>query len=126
MPEFKSLQQKKAGILDAIASLDPMRAGSVCEQFQRTKHKDGTLTKRGPYAMYTRKKNGKTVGKRLSQQEAPLYRRQIDLFRKFQELSAEFVETSERLADLEVVAETEGKKNSRGKSRKKPSEKSRR
>lgn len=124
MSKFMSLQQKKTEILDAIASLEPMRVGSVCEQFQSTKRKDGTVTKRGPYAMYTRKKNGKTVGKRLSKQEAPLYGKQIDRFRKFKELSVEFVETSERLADLEVVAETEGKKNSKTKSSKKSSAKS--
>lgn len=119
MSTLKMLQQKKVDVLRAIASLDPMRMGSVCEQFQRTRRKDGTIAKRGPYTMYTRKKKGKSVGKRLSEQEAPLYRDQIGLFRKFQELCGEFVETSERLADLKVAAKTEVKKNSSTKSRKK-------
>ena len=113
MSTLKALQQKKTDLLDAIASLNPMRMGSVCAQFPTTKHKDGTTSKRGPYTMYTRKKNGKPVGKRLSQKEAPLYRDQVDQFREFQGLSAKFVETSESLADLEVAAEKEGKKNSR-------------
>lgn len=110
MPTLKKLLQKKNEVLDAIAKLKPMRIGSICEQYQHTKRKDGTRTKRGPYLMYTRKKEGKTVGKRLSKEEATLYRNQIDSFREFQELSAQFVETSEQLADMEAVADTNGKK----------------
>ena len=61
MSTFKKLQQKKDEVLNFIAKLNPMRIGSVCEQYQHTKRKDGTRTKRGPYFMYTRKKEGKTV-----------------------------------------------------------------
>jgi hypothetical protein len=113
MPARKKLHQRKEEILQAIASLKPMRKGSVCRQFQRTVRKKGPDTQRGPYPMYTCKKKGKTVGKRLSQDEAVQYRAQIDAFRRFQELCREFAEVSETLADLEAPAlEEVGKKNS--------------
>ena len=48
---------------------------------------------------------------------AKLYREQIEAFRRYQQLSAELVEVSQRLADLEADAQADaqagGKKNSR-------------
>ena len=62
--------------------------------------------------MYTFKEKGKTVGKRLSRKQAPLYRAQIERFRAFEKLSRQFVGVSEKLADLEGAGGDEGKKNS--------------
>jgi len=113
MPAHRKLQHRREEILEAMASLKPMRKGSLCQQFQRTRHKKGPSTRRGPYAMYTCKKKGKTVGKRLSREKALQYRDQIDVFRHFQKLCREFVEVNEQLADFEAAApRDEGKKNS--------------
>jgi hypothetical protein len=49
-----------------------------------------------------------------TEQEAQVYRGQIEVFRRYQQLSAELVEVSQRLADLEAAGEAGGaKKNSR-------------
>ncbi len=113
MSTAKAIQKKKDEILKKIASLGPMRKGSVCEQFQFATRKDGTRNKRGPYPMYTCKKKGKTSGKRLSKENEPLFRAQIDAFRQFQILCAQFAHSSEQLADREIVGTKKGKKNSR-------------
>ena len=89
-----------------------MRRGSVCEQYQRSRRKDGTVTRRGPYAMYTLKRKGKTVGKRLAKKDLPLYRAQIERFRGYEKLAREFLEVSEQLADIEVAPGDGAKKNS--------------
>jgi len=113
MPHPKAIREKNAEILKSIASLGAMRKGSVCEQFQFSRRKDGTRLKRGPYMMYTCKKNGKTKGRRLSKENAGVYRAQIDTFREFQKLCGQLVENSEQLADMEAADVKKGKKNSR-------------
>ena len=112
MPQPKAIQEKNAKILKSIASLGAMRKGSVCEQFQFLRRKDGSRLKRGPYLMYTCKKNGKTKGKRLSKKNADVYRVQINTFREFQKLCGQFVENNEQLADIEAADGKKGKKNS--------------
>ena len=75
---------------------------------------DGSISRRGPYTTYTFKQAGKTRGRQLrTQEEARLYRQQIEAFRRWQQLSAELVAVSQRLADLEAIGEDGCKKNSR-------------
>ena len=107
-----SLRFRRAQIIEEIANVGSMRKGSVCEQFQRSRRSDGTISKRGPYAMYTCKKGGKTVGKRLWPEQAALYRTQIERFRKFRVLCGELADVSEKMADCEALAQQEGKRNS--------------
>jgi ubiquitin len=91
-----------------------MRMGSVSEQLLPYKHPDGAIRRRGPYLTYTFKQGGKTRGKHLrNQEEAGLYRRQIEAFRRYQELSTELVQVSQTLADLEAAGDAGSKKNSR-------------
>lgn len=64
--------------------------------------------------MYTTKKDGKTLGKRLSPAQAPLYQAQIERFRTFQGLCQRFVDLGEQRADREVAERVNGgKKNSK-------------
>ena len=115
MDTLKQLSHKHADIVAQIAALGPMRMGTVIERMLATKRTDGSTYQRGPYLSYTFKHGGKTCGKHLrSDQEAERYRRQIETFRRYQELSAQLVELSQRMADLEVSEQPEGgKKNSR-------------
>lgn len=62
--------------------------------------------------MYTFKRKGKTVGKRLSKQQMPLYLAQIESFRAYERLAREFLEVNERLADLKAASGADSKKNS--------------
>lgn len=114
MDTSRTLTARRAQILDQIAALEPMRMGSVNQQMLPYKQHDGSIRRRGPYLTYTFKRAGKTCGKHLrSQEEAELYQRQIQNYRRFQELSAELVQISQTLADLEAAGDEGSKKNSR-------------
>jgi len=113
MDRFPQLLKERARILEEIAQLGPMRRGTVYDFRPSFTRKDGSRKWRGPYPTYTCKKKGKTKGKHLrSAAEAEIYRKQIHVRRRFEELTAQFADVSERLADLEAC-ETDGKKNSR-------------
>lgn len=114
MDATAQLEHKKQIILEQIAALGPMRMGSISERMQPTRRPDGSVHHRGPYMMYTYKKAGKTLGRQLpAGRDAALYRRQIENYRRFEQLSRELVETSQSLADLEAAGDKGAKKNSR-------------
>lgn len=96
------ISTRRAQIIEQIAALGPMRMGSINEQLLLYKQKDGAIRRRGPYLTCTFKQGGKTCGRHLrNQEEADLYRHQIEAFRRYQELSTELVQVSQTLADLE-------------------------
>ena len=114
MESSRQLTQRRAQIVEQIAALGPMRMGSITKQYLPTRRKDGSTYRRGPYLTYTYTQRGRTRGKHLrGTEEAAVYRRQIETFRCWQALSAELVEVSQRLADLEAAGEAGSKKNSR-------------
>jgi hypothetical protein len=114
MNPFRQLTSRKDQILAELASLGPMRKGSVSQQYVEVVLKDGSVRRRGPYALYTFKEKGKTMSRRLRDAaEAAVYAEQIAAFRRFQELTGELAQLSQRLADLEASDQAEGKKNSR-------------
>ena len=110
----RQLASRKDQILRELASLGPMRKGCVSQQYVESVLKDGSVRRRGPYALYTFKENGKTKSRRLRDgAQAALYTKQIAAFRRFQELTGELAQLSQRLADLEAEDPAQGKKNSR-------------
>jgi len=114
MDNYRQLSQRRAQIVEQIAALGAMRKGSITEQHLPTRRSDGSLYRRGPYLTYTFKHGGKTCGKHLRDaQESELYRRQIEVFRRYQDLSTQLVQVSQRLADLEAAGDDGCKKNSR-------------
>lgn len=113
MKKSEKLTERKLEILKEVAALGPMRKGSLTEQFLETKRKDGSVTKRGPYLVYTFKEKGKTNSRRIKEgQEAQVYREQIATFRRYQELSTELVRLSGRIADLAATETGDQKKTS--------------
>jgi len=111
MNNITKLTQRKTEIIKEIAALEPMRKGSLSEQFLETVRADGRKTKRGPYMVYTFKEKGKTVSRRVKDKKrAALYRRQIATFRRFQELSKELLQVSQRIADLSAWGLSDEKK----------------
>jgi hypothetical protein len=96
-------KQSKAGkIIKEISAIGPMRKGSITMQTFSVKKKDGTKTQRGPYPLYTCKKNGRTVSKRIPKDQVEIYQKQIDRHRHFQELVQELAELGEQMADDEL------------------------
>lgn len=112
MESLDKLEQKRDQLLTQIASLGPMRKGSLTDQYVETTRKDGSPTRRGPYTVYTYKHDGRTVSRRITDPaRVAVYREQIAAFRRFHELTAELAQVSHSLADLEVSGQkAEGKK----------------
>lgn len=101
MNEIEKLEKRRMEIIKDISSIRAMRKGSVTEQYLKVAHKGKREPAlRGPYFLYTRKEKGKTVGRRLSREEADPFRQQVEAFHRFQALAKEYAEISERMADL--------------------------
>jgi hypothetical protein len=106
---------RRSAILAQLAALGPMRKGTLVEQMVQKTRGDGSRSQLGPYTLYTFKRDGKTLSRRLGGgEQVSLYRAQIAEFRRFQELTAELAGVGHALADLEAAGEQVGsKKNSR-------------
>jgi hypothetical protein len=108
------LIQRKNDLLAQLATLGPMRKGTLNEQYVQVVLKDGSPSRRGPYTLHTFKDHGQTISRRLSDREQiACHRQQIATFRRFQELTAELAQVGQQLADLEATGEPGCKKNSR-------------
>src|SRR6266852_743990 len=107
---YPKLEQQRQVLLQQLSSLRELRRGSLTEQFLTVKHTDGSMVKRGPYPLLTRKQGQKTVSLRLKDpQLIPVYRRQIQAMREFETVVDQFVRVGEQLSDL-AVAEVVQKK----------------
>ncbi len=107
---YPKLEQQRQVLLQQLSSLRELRRGSLTEQFLTVKHTDGSMVKRGPYPLLTRKQGQKTVSLRLKDpQLIPVYRRQIQAMREFETVVDQIVRVGEQLSDL-AVAEVVQKK----------------
>ncbi len=110
MGHIETMRSRRREILKEMAGLEQMRRGSVVEQFVETVKADGSRSRRGPYALYSYKEKRKTVSRRVTDPKlAGLYRKQIQAFRRFQELVSELTSLGEKISDT-VVSDEEEKK----------------
>lgn len=95
------LIHRREVIIEELKGLDEMRRGSVTEQYQERILPNGEKVRRGPYPLYTYKEKGRTISRRLkSEAEVLQYRRQIQNYRRFEELTRELLLIGEQLCDL--------------------------
>jgi len=122
MVEMEKLRSRRQQVLRELAELGEMRRGSISEQFVESPGRDGVRKRRGPYYVHTYKEKGKTVSRRLTgPEQVALRQKQIDAFRRFQELTAELLRIGEQIADLALSGEEEKKTSpSKSRSRKTP------
>ncbi len=114
MTHIDSIRKRRREILSELAALEQMRRGSVTEQSVHLKCKDGSVSDYGPYPLYTFKEKGKTVSHRIRDRaQVPVYRKQIEAFRRFESLSAELVRLGEQVSELALSSEDELKKKPR-------------
>jgi len=116
MSRMDELVARRCQVVQELGQLEQIRRGSVVEQFVERTLKDGTKVRRGPYVLYSFKQNGKTVSRRLpnNEDEVHMYREQIAGFRRFRELTVELLELGEELSELAVKGDAETlKKTSR-------------
>lgn len=101
MNRIRQLLQKRKGILLKMARIVEMRRGSVVRQtLPRQAQGKPASERRGPYPLFTFKRLGRTVSRRLhSEPELKRLERQVQNFHRFQELSRQLVETAEALCE---------------------------
>jgi hypothetical protein len=110
--DYPNLARQRQTLLTRLGALRELRRGSLTEQFLMVKHVDGSRVKRGPYPLFTRKQANKTISVRLSDSDlVPVYRRQIQALREFENVVDQLVRVGEQLSDL-AVAEVVQKKTS--------------
>ena len=109
------LEKRRDAILEQMRAIRSMRRGTINEQFLqvRQKGKDKPVS-RGPYFVLSRRKQGRTLSKRLtSVEEVEQAQKEIDAYKKFVALCKEFEEVTECLGELErerADVETEKKR----------------
>ncbi len=102
MVEITVIEERRKQILKEIRGIRAMRKGSVTEQYLKVKKKGQKEPElKGPYSLYTRKERGKTVGQRLSREDAERFKVEVDAFHCFRSLCDEYAELTGRLGDLE-------------------------
>jgi hypothetical protein len=113
-PHYARLEHRRQTLLEQLVDLRELRRGSLIDQFLELKHADGSVVKRGPYPLFTRKEGGKTLSVRLNDPAVvSLYRQQIQALRHFESVVDQLIGVGEQLSDL-AVAEVVQKKTPRG------------
>ena len=108
---LRQVRQRRKELLAELAVIEQMRRGSLVPQMFEATRRDGTKVLRGPYTLYTSKKKGKTVSRRLTDPEQVLrYQEQIKAYRRFELLANELVRIGEKISDLVLSDEAELKK----------------
>jgi len=103
-PDYPRLERRRQALLEQLADLHELRRGSLTDQFLELKHADGSVVKRGPYPLFTRKQGGKTLSVRLNDPAVVLlYRQQIQALRQFESVVDQLIGVGEQLSDLAVA-----------------------
>ena len=111
MSDSLSPDQRWNDVVRQIAKLGPMHPGSICQQCNSRRAKDGTISLSRPYTIHTFKVKGKTLTRRLRTEESiERCRRQTQNFQQFQALVGQLVEIGKERAVAEPAAAS--KKNS--------------
>jgi hypothetical protein len=118
MDQKEELENERLAIANELASIHHMRRGTVNEQFFEVRHKDGTITTRGPYHLYSRTEKGKSYSRRIPLEEVARYREETESCRRFKELSNRYVLVCEQLADAGAGQEKKRSKSKRSASAK--------
>ena len=105
------LHERRIEICNEISGIETMRRGTVNEFYYNSTLKDGTIKMRGPfYNITTNGKNNKTITQSLPKKDVDQAKHDTDNYKKFRELSAEYVDICEEIAFL-THSDDEAKKN---------------
>lgn len=101
MSILSKLRQTRQRVLTQIGLIDEMRRGSVIRQFLKIKLKGQSKSILvGPYALFTLKKKGHTVSRRLRDlEEIRRLEQQVENYHTFQHLCRQLVEIGEAICE---------------------------
>lgn len=103
MSARQQIEGRRKSIAEEMLDIRSMRKGSISEQWFPVM-RDGKKTdeRRGPYFVFTCKRNGRTVSERLKSEEALVRAREdTDNYHRFRVLCAELEELTAALGELD-------------------------
>jgi len=108
---FPQLLERRVEICNEIADIETMRRGSFNEFYYNETRKDGSIARRGPYYNVTvAGEKNKTKSRSVPKKDAERVKAEVENYRKFRELSEEYVDVCEGLAVF-AQSDDEVKKN---------------
>lgn len=131
---LRELEDKRRRVHDQLAGIGDIRQGTLTERYrkcgkQNCKCAEDKAAGHGPSFSLTKTVKGKTVTRVIPKQAVDTTKSQIEQFKKFRQLSQEFVAVNEEICDAKltepgVKVDEAQKKTSRRCSRTKSLEKS--
>ncbi|MFQ5799793.1 MAG: DUF6788 family protein [Bacteroidota bacterium] len=103
MDSIRDLEARRDSILAEMRSIRTMRRGTINRQFLNVPQKGKKEpARRGPYYVFSRCEEGKTVSRRLrSERELQQALQELAQYKRFVALCKEFERLTEKLGDLE-------------------------
>lgn len=109
MSTMNAIRRRRKEIIEEMATLERIRRGSVTDQMLHPKGKDGRRYDCGPYAVYTIKRGGRTISRRVRDTQRDTYKQQVDACHRFQALARELMDLGEQMCDLSECDDAEKK-----------------
>ena len=101
MAKIQDLEDRRDAILKQMRSIQFMRRGSISKQYLKVKRKGQPPVKRGPYYVFSRQEENKTISRRLkTPEQLEQAQKEVAEHRRFLTLCKEFEQLTERLCDL--------------------------
>ena len=101
MPDLTRLVAKRSEIMGRMSDIKSMRKGVLNAKYQKVKHQDGEVAVKGPYYVLTKKApGGKTISESIPARDASCIQKEVDNYKRFRQLSDEYVDVCEKIAIL--------------------------
>ncbi len=92
---LESLNARRKAIILEIDKIKTMKRGTLNEQYLKVAHKNSEPVLKGPYYVFSKNVNGKTIGRRVKTKDVQILKEDIAAHKTFVKLMNEFVEISE-------------------------------
>lgn len=109
MQTMNQIRQRREAILREVAGLEFIRRGSVTEQVMHPRGQNGKQYTCGPYPLYSFKRKGRTLSRRLSAAESERIRKEVEAGHRLQDLMQELMELGEAACELGETQNAEKK-----------------
>lgn len=112
MSTIHEIETRRDAILGEMRSIRSMRRGTINEQYLKVRHKGkkGSV-KRGPYYLFSRREEDRTVGYRLTtEDEIQQAKKDVAAHKQFIQLCREFASLTEQMGELQRQPEGAEKK----------------
>jgi hypothetical protein len=112
MTYLTQLIARRGEIVGKISEIKSMRKGVLNAKYQKVAHKNGEIAIKGPYYLLTKKgPGGKTISEAIPAKDAPRVQEEVDSYKRFRQLSDEYVEVCEKISLLTAKIDDNVKKN---------------